>query len=395
MKYAIEHDIIDPSSIFERMEMEKRNEFLKKHPYAISQSKSGKWLTYLPGDGGKRIQRVRNTKKEIEDIVVKYWKEQEENPTLKEIFDEWNDRRLVLKKISPSTHLRNRQVFKRHYESFGKKRIRNITPEMVEDFLEEQIPEHDLTAKAFANLKYITKGFLKRAKKRKFISFNVDELFGDLDTSDTDFRKVIKEDFQEVFDEEEMPAMVDYLKENLDSKNMGILLMFISGIRVGELVALKQDAIEGNTIKIRRTETRYVLDGKYTYGVKEYPKSDAGVRTVVIPNDYVWLCSKIKQINPHGEYVFLNDSGSRMTTNCIRKRLFQNCQKLGIYQKSPHKIRKTYGTILLDNNVDNRMIIGQMGHSDISCTETHYHRNRRTIDKKSEILSSIDDFKTS
>ncbi len=179
------------------------------------------------------------------------------------------------------------------------------------------------------------------------ICFNVEELFQDLDTSDADFRKVIKEDYQEVFSEEEMPVMIDYLKENLDAKNIGILLMFATGIRVGELVALKHEVFEGNTFKIRRTETRYMgEDGKYVYDVKEFPKSSAGVRTVVIPEDYAWLCSKIKMLNPFGEYVFMDDKGKRMTTAHIRRRQEKNCRKLGMYQKSPYKIRKTYGTIM-------------------------------------------------
>lgn len=134
----------------------------------------------------------------------------------------------------------------------------------MEEFLETQIPLYNLTSKAFSNLKGTTRGFLKRAKKRKFITFNVEEIFQNLDTSEADFQK----------------------------RNIGILLVLAAGIRVGELVTLKHDAFEDNTIKVRRTETRFLgKDGKYVYSVKEFPKSGAGVRTVVIPKDYVWLCS--------------------------------------------------------------------------------------------------------
>ena len=265
--------------------------------------------------------------------------------------------------------------------------------EEIEDFLERQIAEQNLTAKAFSNLKTVTRGLLKRAKKRKLIAFNVEELFQELDMSETEFKKVIKEDYEEVFSEEEMPVMIDYLKKNLDAKNIGILLMFATGIRVGELVTLKHEVFDGNTFKIRRTETRYLgEDGKYVYAVKEYPKSEAGVRTVVVPDDYTWLCSKIRKLNPFGEYIFTDKNGKRMTTNCIRRRQERNCSKLGIYNKSPHKIRKTYGTILLDHNVDNCLIMDQMGHTDIACTENYYHRNRKSIDAKSRIISSIPEF---
>ena len=393
LQFIINNGKIDIGDVQDSMEAMKREELLKKHPYKTWQGKDGKWYTYLPDEKKGRVQRERNSQKEIESLIITYWKTQEENPTIAEVFEEWNDRRLELKKISNATHLRNRQIFDRHYGEFGRRRIKSVSMERIEDFLEGQVSEKELTAKAFSNLKTITRGWLKRAKKRKLVSFNVEELFQDLDTSETDFRKVIKEDYEEVFSEDEMPVMIDYLKENLDAKNIGILLMFATGIRVGELVALKHDVFDGNTFKVRRTETRYMgEDGRYVYAVKEFPKSEAGVRTVVIPDDYTWLCSKIRTLNPFGEYVFTDKDGNRMTTNCIRRRQERNCRKLGIYRKSPHKIRKTYGTILLDHNVDNRLIMEQMGHTDIACTENHYHRNRRSIDAKSQIISSIPEF---
>lgn len=160
----------------------------------------------------------------------------------------------------------------------------------------------------------------------------MEELFQELDTSDIDFKKIIKEDYEEVFDEEETDKMIGYLKDNPDMMNQGILLMFVTGARIGEVVALKHSDFEGNTFKIRRTETRFTdSEGKYVCEVKEFPKS-------------------------------------------------------------PHKIRKTYGTILLDNHIGNNLIMGQMGHTDITCTENHYHRNRKSIDKKSQIISNIPDF---
>lgn len=370
----------------------KRKELLEKHPYKIWKGKDGKWYTYLPDDKKGRVQRERNSQRGIEDVIIAYWKTQMENPTIQEIFQEWNDHRLELKKISSATHLRNQQIFNRHYREFGRKRIKSVTCEDFGDFLEKQIPQHNLTSKAFSNLKTVTRGFLKRAKKRKLISFSVDELFQELDTSDTDFKKVIREDYEEVFDEEETDKMIRYLKETPDMMNLGILLMFVTGARIGEIVALKHSDFEGNTFKIRRTETRFTdAEGKYVCEVKEFPKSQAGVRTVIIPEDYAWLTKAIRHQNPFEEFIFVKD-GCRISTQSMRMRLKRICKKLNIYHKSPHKIRKTYGTILLDNHIDNKLIMGQMGHTDIACTENHYHRNRKSLDKKSQIISNIPDF---
>lgn len=393
LKFAIENGIINLDTIQMQIEMNIRKKYLDMHPYRIWEGADGKYHTYFPDEEKGRIPRKRNTLEEMQNLVVEFWKQQSENPTIAEVFEEWNDRKLELAKIAPPTHLRNKQIFTRHFKEFGERRIKDIDATEISDFLEEQIPKFNLTAKAFSNLKGITKGLLKRAKKRKLISFNVEEIFDEMDTSDRDFKKVIKEDYEEVFDEEELPVILKYLVENLDKRNLALLLMFVTGIRIGELVSLKNEVFEGNYFKIRRTETRYLgEDGKYVYAVKEYPKSDAGVRDVVIPEDYIWIINKIQHLNPFGEYIFVDDKGKRFTTNVIRRRLERIQKHLGIYHKSPHKIRKTYGTILLDNCIDKQTVIGQMGHSDIVMTEKHYHRNRKSIARKSEIISAIPDF---
>lgn len=72
----------------------------------------------------------------------------------------------------------------------------------------------------------------------------------------------------------------------------------------------------------------------------------------------------------------------------MRRRTERVCDKLGIVRKSPHKVRKTYRSILLDN----KLIRDLMGHTDILCTEGHYHRNRKTIESKSELLNDITGF---
>lgn len=391
LQYLADNDIIDFAYVQEQIEMKKRDEVLKKHPWKISQGKDGYFRTYLPDKEKGRKMIKKSTLKAVEDVVIDYWLAEEENPSIKDVFDEWNNRRLELKKISAATHVRNIQIFNRHFKEIENRRIKSMSSDDISDFLEEQVPKYNLSSKAFCNLKTVTKGFLKRAKKRKLISFNVEEIFQDLDTSDTEFKKVIKEDNQEVFDEDELPKMIDYLCNNLDLRNLGILLMFLTGIRVGELVTLKHSDFDGNTFKIRRTETKFLNGDHYSYEVKEFPKSKAGVRTVIIPQDYAWICGKLKVQNPFGEYVF-EENGKRLTTNAIRERMYRVCKKLNIVKKSPHKARKTYCSILLDNHVDNKLITDVMGHTDISCSEGHYHRNRRSIERKSEIISSIPEF---
>ena len=393
LKYLIDSGIIDVPNIQSILEMQKRQELLNNHPYKIWCGSNGKWYTYLPDKKKGRILKKRNNKKDIEEAIITYWNETINSPTIEEIFNEWNDYRLELKKISKSSHTRLQQVFKRHYSEFGKKRIKDITENEFIEFLERQIPEHSLSAKAFASLKTITKGILKRAKRKELISYNAEDVLSQLDISNNEFNKTIKEDYEEVFNEQETQIAIKYLKDNLDIRNSAILLMFITGTRIGEIVALKPEDInvEKNTIKIRRTETRYKENHKTIYEVKLFPKTQSGNREIVIPINYQWLLRNLKTYSENKEWVFM-EKNKRLTTLLIRKRVYKMCKDTNIYKKSPHKIRATYDTILLDAHLDKRFIKDQMGHSDITTSEKYYHRNRKSIEKKSEIINSIPEF---
>lgn len=389
LQFAIQNGMIDTALVQEKIEMQKREELLEKHPYAIWEGKDGKWHTYLPDKEKGRIPRKRSNKTEIENVVIEYWKEQEENPTVEDIFNEWIESKLDNKEIGKATYDRYKVDFDRFFSKFGQRKIKNVTEVEIEDFLLKSISEFSLSAKAFSNLRTLVFGIFKRAKKKKCIHYSITEIVKDMEIPKNAFSKKIKEDYEEVFMDYETPNVIQYLEDNLDPLNLGILLIFKTGMRVGELVTIKFNDISENTIKIRRTETRYKgEDKKDIYGIKEFPKTDAGVRDVIIPNDYVWIVQKLREMNPRGEFVFMKN-GERIHTYAIRKRLYLVCKRANAYKKSPHKIRKTYGSILLDNNIDSTLIIQQMGHTDIQCTEKHYHRNRKSSDRKAMILSSI------
>ena len=391
LRYLTEHDIIDLPHIRQVIEMEKRKEILSRHPYPIWQGKNGKWYTYLDECGEKKLKK-RTDRSSIEKAIVDHYRDIESGGTIADVFKEWNDWKSETGKIEKSTHLRNEQVFNRHYSVFGKRKLNSVKPEEFVDFLETQLTECKLTAKAFSSLKTVTKGFLKRAKKRRIIGWSVESMLEDLDVSEKDFRQVYKDDKKEVFNEEEMQRMIQYLVENIDEKNVAILLMFVTGMRIGEVVSLKPEDISEKSVFVHRTETCYRgTDGKFVYEVRDRPKTKAGFRNVVVPEKYEWLLRKAKMLNPFGEWTFeLN--GKRIKECQVERRLEVICDKLHIERKSPHKIRKTYVSILLDENVDARLVMDQVGHASISVSERNYHRNRKTIQKKQEILARIPEF---
>jgi len=80
----------------------------------------------------------------------------------------------------------------------------------------------------------------------------------------------------------------------------------------------------------------------------------------------------VKRFNPNGEYLF-EVNGKRILTNSYNDGIARMCKALNISRISMHKIRRTYGTTLFDNDVDESIIMEQMGHSDISTTRRFYY----------------------
>ena len=395
LKYLIDSGIIDVPNIQSILEMQKRQELLNNHPYKIWCGSNGKWYTYLPDEEKGRVLKKKSTRKDIEDVVIQYQESVMSNPTIDDLFIEWNDHRRDIGRIAKSSHTRLRQVYDRHFKEFGKRRIASVKENEWIDFLEAQVFEHNLSSKAFASLKSVVRGMLKWAKRQGMITYSPELMLTELDLSDTVFSKKIKEDYEEVFDEDETQKMLSYLIGNRDIRNDGIILLFVSGVRVGELVGIKPQDIDlnANAVKIRRTETRFKEGNDTIFAIKEYPKTTAGIREIVIPTSYSWLLKELSDKSKGHEFVFEED-GKRLTTLLIRKRIYSICTKVGVYKKSPHKIRATYDTILLDNGVDKRTVKDQMGHSDISVSEKSYHRNRKSIKNKAVIIDAIADFRT-
>ena len=399
LQYALENGIINLSHIQEQIEMNKREEILKEYRDSIWKASDGYWKIRMTYDEtGQKKMFKRKSKQDLEDLIVKTHREKVENPTMSTIFNEWVQRKVDLNKISIQTYQRYKQDFNRFFKELGKQKIRSLEPEDISNFLEEQISEHNLSAKGFSNLKTITRGTLKWAKRNKLIDWNVQELFYDLDVTDKSFKKTVKEDSEEVFNDMEMDRVIEYLKERPDMINLGLLLMFVTGLRVGELAALKwddwiynKDDQSASIIKVRRTEIRHFKNHKGIFEVKDFPKTEAGVRNVVIPQNCTWILQKLRTMSAFYEYVFWKD-GQRINTYTFRNRLRTVCKNTNCIQKSPHKIRKTYCTILLDHSIDNQMVISQMGHTNISCSENYYHRDRKDLVKKQKIMDSIDEF---
>ena len=86
-----DYDMLSSLDIDALIVMKKNKEFLDKHPYAIWQSKDGKyWYTTLPDKTKERgVRQIRrNSRKELEEAIIEYWKENTNKKTVSDVFKE-------------------------------------------------------------------------------------------------------------------------------------------------------------------------------------------------------------------------------------------------------------------------------------------------------------------
>ena len=391
LNYLIIQGIIDYANVQDILEMKEKQELLNSHPFDKWQGNNGFWYVYLPDETKGRRLIKRKTEKGIDDAIIKYQKSQLENPTVKELFTEWNDAQKDNGFIRKNTHARNIKCFERHLTEWENRRIKSISDEMWIDFLEAQIVKFNMSYKAFSGIKHIVEGIILKARRKHCISYTADDVTKNLMIPKKAYRKSKINDEDEAYTDAEMLKILDYTTTHRDAPNDCITLIFGTGMRVGEGVALKHDDIDPKKLKIsvNKTVSRLMYDqGKSHLFVQDSTKTDAGTRHAYMPRQYQHFLTTLWWNSANTEYVFMNN-GKRMITNTVRNRLRKICKELGIKYRSPHKIRKTVASILLENNVSESMIKAQMGHTQIATTKEYYFKNRKTDSEIVDELSRV------
>ncbi len=397
LKFAMENGMIDINTIHKQIEMNERKKYLEMHKYEIWEGKNGLWYTYLPDDKKGRRLAKRASKDVIENAIISHYKQYEKEITIKSTFDLWINEKLEYREIEKQSYDRYHIDFDRFFVNnkvfphFSDKRIKYIDSEILEKFIKKTIAEMELTEKAYSGMRILINGIFKYAKNHGYSDFSITNFMGDLSLPKRMFRQKIKDKKNGIYQEEEAERLVEHLRaQTNDLKALGILLTFETGVRIGELSSLKPEDFGKHSIHIQRTEIKYKDDnGKWTFSVQEFPKSNAGNRYIMINSNAINTIECINRIRYDGEFLF-TENGKRIRSSCFRRKLELACKKLGIDYKSNHKIRATYGTMLIDGRVDDSIVAEQMGHVNIETTRKYYYfSNKREEKRREQICSAL------
>ena len=170
---------------------------------------------------------------------------------------------------------------------------------------------------------------------------------------------------------DEVDKLLDIdLKKPIDYRNKAMLeVLYATGVRISELLNLTLSNYnpENASIKVmgKGSKERYV------------PLSDITIKYLnLYINEYRSFILKTNT----SEYIFVNYNGKKMSRQGFFKILKELCQKSGINKEiSPHILRHSFATHLLNNGADLRIIQELLGHASISTTEIYSHISNEKI----------------
>ncbi|MBR4862065.1 MAG: site-specific integrase [Firmicutes bacterium] len=188
----------------------------------------------------------------------------------------------------------------------------------------------------------------------------------------------------QVFTVEEVEALYqaawdDFLDNRMTIHKLSplaVMFQFQTGIRIGELCAVRYEDIEDSEIFIDRM-FRYE-----TNEIVEYTKGKGEGRYVPLTSEAKMLIAAAREFQhergmSETGYIFsVNDEP--LSYYSVRKRYEKYCKVIGTYNKSSHKSRMTYVSALIDGGVNINTVREIAGHADEKTTYRNYCYDRKT-----------------
>lgn len=187
--------------------------------------------------------------------------------------------------------------------------------------------------------------------------------------------------------EQDMSRLEEYLLLNADkSTNMGILIAFYTGIRIGELSALtwKDIDLEENVIHIRKNLQRVKTfdgQGNQTKIVVQNPKTENSNRIIPIPP--ILLKQLKKYRGTEQEYVIKGKKHAFAEARTLQYRFTGILNTLKISKFHFHMLRHAFATQCINKGFDIKSVSELLGHSNVQITlKLYVHstlRHKKTL----------------
>ncbi|MBQ4186352.1 MAG: site-specific integrase [Firmicutes bacterium] len=403
-----ERGIINANEYHRYIWMAKKDKINNVHTHAITQGtgKDRRWFTNVRDPKtGKRKRVAGNTEEDVYQKLYEFYfaREKEKQLTLEKLYPEWLRYRVATVGKANTAH-RQDTDYRRYYlnEPLSKHLITTpvagLTRAEIKQWECVLVKKYQMTYKTATNVFSILRQMMDYLVDRDLIDRNIAR---EIHLDRTIYRTVCKAPAEtQIF----YPDEIEYLmklcyqkaKETEDENYLAIPLIRQLGIRIGECLALSFSDFDAKTHKVHIHRSLSVQDellpdgtwAKRQFEVEDSLKKGSPPRDILVTDVCFDLIKKIRaMLFKKGiirDRIFETASESN-----IQLKLYRMCDELDFGRRSPHKLRKTYISMLLNNSFDPDFVRRQAGHRQLQTTLNNYTYSTTRDDVNVEKLNQV------
>ena len=303
-------------------------------------------------------------------------------------------------RLKPSSRAKYRTDIENHIKPFfGEKLPGEILPEEIDGFTQSLLTGKGLSPKTVRSILTLFHSILSYTGKRSG---------GKLPDMEITYPKSFRKNTR-VLDEKEETALVQLLAREMDACKFGVYLALRTGMRIGEICALRwcDISFEAAAISVCHTALRLprgnacqadpdrpsaaagddggALALSRTELVIGTPKSESSLRLIPLMPDIATLCERFRPEEP-GAFL-LTGTDRCMDPRKLQRHLKKYLEECGIPEAHFHTLRHTFATRCVEAGFDVKTLSEILGHSNIGITMNLYvHPN---LDLKRENMNRL------
>ena len=284
--------------------------------------------------------------------------------------------------IKESTYSNYSNIISNHIiPELGNIKLSNLNNKLIQEYLINKYKtgrldgNGGLSYKTIRDIIAVVKSSLKYAIKEEMIN-NIN--------LDFTYPKIGNKDKIYIMSKKDQERLITYIKQNENTRNLGILLSLYSGIRIGELCALQWKDIDfkNNILHINKTLQRiYIKDNKESTSkiLITNPKTHNAERDIPLNKGFADILKK-----------YQTESNNYILSNCEKwieprtyRRYFKKClDKAKIGQINFHGLRHTFASNCIKLGVDYKTVSELLGHANVNITLNLYVHPQMSQKKK-------------
>lgn len=285
------------------------------------------------------------------------------NKTIREIAVAWKEyKRPYVKQSTMAAYL---LILENHLlPAFGEKD--SLPEQSVQSFVLEKI-ECGLSVKSIKDILIVLKMVMKFGVKNEWMNYYEWDIKYPTNSANKEL---------EVLSVSNHRKILDHIQSHFTFTGLGIYISLSTGLRIGEICALKWNDInitEGTITVSRTIERIYMVEGekKHTELVISSPKTRNSCREIPMSKELLAIVKPLKKIVNDDFYVLTNDE------HPTEPRTYRNyynglMEKLGIPRLKYHGLRHSFATRCIEVGCDYKTVSVLLGHSNISTTLNLY-----------------------